>query len=66
MRSVVLDGEHLELTGRRVSGMKNWRAVRRLARAGYLRAVWTRGLLHGMEYQLTDTGQAAAQTEHVP
>ncbi len=57
MRRVTLDGERLELTGRRISGMKNWRAVRRVAKAGYLRAVWARGPLRGVEYYLATAGE---------
>ncbi len=68
MRRVTLDGERLDLTGRRICGMESWRAVRRLAKAGYLRAVWVRGPLRGMEYYLTAAGEAetAARRGRLP
>jgi len=58
VRRVVLDGEPIQLSGRRVCGTESWRAFRRLTKAGYLRAVWLRGPLRGMEYHLTATGEA--------
>jgi len=60
----VLGGESVEVSGRRISSMDNWRAVGRLARAGYLRAVWSHGPLRGMEYFLTASGEVEVAARH--
>ena len=62
MRAATIGGQRLELNGRRLCGMENWSALRRLVKAGYLRAVWVRRPLPGMEYRLTAAGEAEAGT----
>ncbi len=68
MRRVTLDGERLQMTGQRTCGMESWRTVRRLAKAGYLRAVRVDGPLRVMEHRLTAAGEAetAARRGRLP